>query len=364
MAMEGIRGFIQMAAGLGELTVNKAAEGAQAVLGVSGGLPNNISGQASALAEELLAAAVANRKSLLQLVRSEVDQALNLASGVPHLEIATIQTALTKALSDLDAIKTQLFSSPVGRVTADRFGVLEASLATAKGAAERLGFIDDSVAAARGTAQRLGLFEGAVTEMEAPPESHEDQLAPIPTAPRRPSRAAIKAASGAKNAPAKKAVVHKRAAKAAAAADDAPAAPAAAPAAKKVAKKAVKKAADKAAAPAKPRPTTAAKAVSEKAAPAKAVSEKAAPAPKAAKKAAPAKSGAPARTRKAAAPKAPSAPVEPAAAVADDAPVEVVAPLAESVTLNPASVTSEVVESPVAEASAGPDAPAGDASAE
>ncbi len=248
MAMEGIRGFIQMAAGLGELTMNKAAEGAQAVLTVtSGGIGGNVTSQVSTLADELLAAATSNRDSLLRLVRSEVDQAVNAAQELPLFEIATIQSALTKALGDLEAIRDQLRESGIGRAAVERLGVLETSLAAAKGAAERLGFIDDSVAAAKGAAERLGLFDGGHEERAPAPATTDDDPfeAPVLAAepPTRPSRAAISAsASRTVLAPAKKAAVRKGAAKKSTS-EAGTAAPAAttAPARKATAKKAAAK---------------------------------------------------------------------------------------------------------------------------
>lgn len=252
MAMEGIRGFIQMAAGLGELTMNKAAEGAQAVLTVtSGGIGGNVTSQVSTLADELLAAATSNRDSLLRLVRSEVDQAVHAAQELPLFEIATIQSSLTKALGDLEAIRDQLRESGIGRAAVERLSVLETSLAAAKGAAERLGFIDDSVAAAKNAAERLGLFEGAHEERApAPAATEEDpfeapKLASEP--PTRPSRAAISAsASRTVLAPAKKATPRKSPAKKATADDSAAPAATATPAKKVAAKKvAAKKAAVK-----------------------------------------------------------------------------------------------------------------------
>jgi hypothetical protein len=80
MAFESVRGYVQLATGLGDLTRARATEAAQGLLSLpnaaSGGAPARVAGQVSSLADELLAAATTNRENLLTLVRSEIDAAV------------------------------------------------------------------------------------------------------------------------------------------------------------------------------------------------------------------------------------------------------------------------------------------------
>jgi polyhydroxyalkanoate synthesis regulator phasin len=79
MVFEVVRGYIQLASGLSDVTRARATEVAQGLLslpatGVATG--GQVAVQVGALAEELLAAAATNRQNLAALVRSEVDAAV------------------------------------------------------------------------------------------------------------------------------------------------------------------------------------------------------------------------------------------------------------------------------------------------
>ena len=81
MAMDGLRGYLLLASGLAEMSRAKATEAASALLSLSSGLTGgrseqHVQVQVQDLAEELLAAAAANRRSLIALVRSEVERAM------------------------------------------------------------------------------------------------------------------------------------------------------------------------------------------------------------------------------------------------------------------------------------------------
>jgi hypothetical protein len=79
MGFESVRGYVQLASGLGELTRARATEAAHGLLTLPGvGIATGkvAAAQVGALAEELLAAATTNRENLTALVRSEVDAAV------------------------------------------------------------------------------------------------------------------------------------------------------------------------------------------------------------------------------------------------------------------------------------------------
>jgi hypothetical protein len=98
MGFESVRGYVELASGLSDLTRSRAKEAAQGLLSIpAAGIATGgkMAVQVSALADELLAAATANRSSLTMLVRSEVDIAINRLGLVPvqRLDEAQAETA-------------------------------------------------------------------------------------------------------------------------------------------------------------------------------------------------------------------------------------------------------------------------------
>ena len=88
MAIDAIRGYIQLASGLTELSRAKATEAAHAVLMLPAAMTSApMVTQVTALADELLAAATTNRANLLALVRSEVENAVERAGLVPAADL-------------------------------------------------------------------------------------------------------------------------------------------------------------------------------------------------------------------------------------------------------------------------------------
>ena len=123
MAMDGLRGYLQLASGLAEMSRARATEAASALLSLSSGLTSgrsstNVQLQVQELAEELLAAAAANRRSLIALVRSEVERAL-ARSPIPPDELDRARAAVAKLSADVEALQAQLLTNPaVGEVAA------------------------------------------------------------------------------------------------------------------------------------------------------------------------------------------------------------------------------------------------------
>ncbi len=123
MAMDGLRGYLQLASGLAEMSRARATEAASALLSLSSGLTSgrssaNVQVQVQELAEELLAAAAANRRSLIALVRSEVERAV-ARSPIPPDELDRARAAVAKLSADVEALQAQLLTNPaVGEVAA------------------------------------------------------------------------------------------------------------------------------------------------------------------------------------------------------------------------------------------------------
>ena len=78
MAFEAVRGYL-LASGLGEMTKAKALETAQGLLALPAEEVGKRALQASALADQLLEAARANREHLVALVRGEIEAAMGRA---------------------------------------------------------------------------------------------------------------------------------------------------------------------------------------------------------------------------------------------------------------------------------------------
>jgi hypothetical protein len=108
MVFESVRGYVQLASGLSELTRARATEAAHGLLSLQGaGMESGskLAVQVSALAEELLAAATANRHNLTALIRSEVDTAVNRIGLVPAEQLQESQAEVTALRAELAALR-------------------------------------------------------------------------------------------------------------------------------------------------------------------------------------------------------------------------------------------------------------------
>ena len=201
MARDEIRGYLQLASGLLEMSRARALEAASALLslgssvssGVSSGLSSGFSGgspggdgdfarQVRELAEELLAAAAANRRSLVSLVRSEVEAVT--ASVLPTDELDRARVAMAKLSSEVEELRAYVMGSPAVRAVPET------------GVADRDALVLDP-----------GLVEAAAEVLTTPP--------PRRRPPRRPTAAPPKKAATTKAATTKAAATKAAATKAA-----------------------------------------------------------------------------------------------------------------------------------------------------
>ncbi len=92
--LEDLRGYLQLATGLSEVTVAKAKEAAAALLshaltlGASG---PQVVGQVQELADDLLVSSRTNREALLALIRGEVDRTVGRMGFVREDELAALR---------------------------------------------------------------------------------------------------------------------------------------------------------------------------------------------------------------------------------------------------------------------------------
>ncbi len=131
MGFESVRAYLQLASGLSDLTRARAMEAAQGLLTLpasSMATGTKMASQASALADELLAAATANRSNLTELVRDEVEGAITRLGLVPvqrldqaqaeaarlRKEIATLRSEASKAAAPKGPVKKA--AAPKSRV--------------------------------------------------------------------------------------------------------------------------------------------------------------------------------------------------------------------------------------------------------
>lgn len=127
MVFESVRGYVQLASGLSELTRARATEAAHGLLSLQGtGIEtgSKLAVQVSALAEELLVAATTNRHNLTALVRTEVDAAVNRLGLVSAEKLAEAQAEAARLRAEVIALR-----SGTSRATASKKSAAKSSAA-------------------------------------------------------------------------------------------------------------------------------------------------------------------------------------------------------------------------------------------
>ena len=236
MAMDGLRGYLLLASGLADMSRAKATEAASALLSLSSGLTggrssSNVQLQVQDLAEELLAAAAANRRSLIALVRSEVERAV-ARSPIPPDELDRARAAVAKLSADVEALQAQILTNPAVGEVAAKLGLAghAVSRPADDGVVVDAAFtspVDEPVPAAPDGARRASRSPTGRRPVRSPPTpvttgpSVRPSPPPPPSRPSpRPRRAPAKKAATKKAAPAKKAATKKAAATTAAPTDN------------------------------------------------------------------------------------------------------------------------------------------------
>jgi len=109
MVFESVRGYVELASGLTDLTRARAREAAHGLLtlpvaGIATG--TKVAAQAGALADELLSTAAANRSDLRTLVRSEVDVAITRLGLVPAQKLEDAQAEAARLRAEVARLRS------------------------------------------------------------------------------------------------------------------------------------------------------------------------------------------------------------------------------------------------------------------
>ncbi len=94
--LDVLRGYIQVAGGLGEITVQRARVLAEALVSQSMEFSNASQEQVQTLTDELVESAQTNRDLLTGLVRTEVDRTVGRMGFVREEELAAVRQHLNR----------------------------------------------------------------------------------------------------------------------------------------------------------------------------------------------------------------------------------------------------------------------------
>src|SRR5215211_6254767 len=105
MVMEALRGYVQLASGLTEVTRKRAQQAAKALLQQTGAdsLTTNVSAKVSELTDEIVATSKSNRKLLQAIVTNEVEGAVARLGFVRAEEVASLNRRIDKLEQELAA---------------------------------------------------------------------------------------------------------------------------------------------------------------------------------------------------------------------------------------------------------------------
>jgi polyhydroxyalkanoate synthesis regulator phasin len=183
MVMDALRGYVQLASGLTEVTRQRAQQAAKALLQQSGAdsLTSGVTARVSELADEIVATSKSNRQLLQAIVANEVEGAVARLGFVRIEEVA----ALSRRIETLEREVAQTHAA-----TADLSAPATSAPATSA-----------PVASAPVASAPVGSAPAKKAAKEAPAKQAPAKKAAVESAPAKKS-AAKKAA---KKAPAKKA---------------------------------------------------------------------------------------------------------------------------------------------------------------
>jgi polyhydroxyalkanoate synthesis regulator phasin len=127
MVIDALRGYLQLANGLTEVTRQRAMAAAKALVshtgaGVEQAVPDQLQKQVQSLAEDLVATSRANRDLLVSVVRGEIERMVASLGLVTGEELAQVKQTVTRLESRVAALETRLAERPVSPTAAGAGG--------------------------------------------------------------------------------------------------------------------------------------------------------------------------------------------------------------------------------------------------
>ena len=238
MAKNSIQGYVELASGLGDLTRSRAKEAAQEIIALASQDTSRkkLAKQASALADDLLKAAEANRKQIVRLVRREVDSAVGKLD-VDRLtrEVQGLGATVAALASQVEELARSAASVEIRGAATVVSEIVEVAPEPVKAAAKKAPARVAKKAPAKKAATNATPAKAAAKApaAKAPAKKAATKAAPAKKASATTAKAAAKAPAA--KAPAKKAATTSATAKAAAKAPAKKATTKSAPAAKSTA---------------------------------------------------------------------------------------------------------------------------------
>lgn len=115
--LDDLRGYLQLASGVTEMTTARARELAASLLGPS---RNVVPEEVRGLADDLLETSRANREMLVSLIRTEVDRAVARMGFVREDELAALRRHVTRLEAELAEVRGGTAATKESKPTAKK----------------------------------------------------------------------------------------------------------------------------------------------------------------------------------------------------------------------------------------------------
>ena len=215
MVTRTLRAYVELAAGLGEVTRARAVEAAQELVVFAGSEPSpkQVASQVTRLADDLLKAAEHNRDQVVALVHREVESALGrVDAGRLLVEVQSLGTTVAGLAAQVDELARATGMRPAVR-PAERADVVEPGLDVAAPAAPRRAAKQTASQRAARQAARTSTAASPTQAVSARPGGTGTSAKKTPAKKTSAKKTSAKKASTTKASPAKKASTKKASAK-------------------------------------------------------------------------------------------------------------------------------------------------------
>ena len=181
MVIDGLRGYLQLASGLTDVTRERARAAARAVVAQGGAVvPTSVQAQVSTLTEDLMATSKANRHLLVNLVRGEVERSVARMGLVSTKDMEAAERRAKGLERRVAELEEELSRSTTARKAANtRARKATAKKSTAKKSAAKKAAAKKSTATATASTATAATTtpEPAATEPAATTETTETTTA-------------------------------------------------------------------------------------------------------------------------------------------------------------------------------------------